>query len=134
MLTRTEAEAQVREIQKLCKGPELVDRLIQEAFMARIASCTIATLPTLVQDVMDLRRQLGFSGDKIYPDVGGENALLAWCLESIRSHQSDVGNGCGRDFNDEVCAHPFDGEVREYRCPSCGLGGTFRSPYIETVG
>lgn len=130
MLTRAEAEARVREIQKLCKGPELVDRAIQLQFMERIYVCTAEGLPQLVRDVIDLRMSLGFSGKKIYPDVP-EKHLLAWCLESIRSHQSDVGNPCGRDFNDEVCANPFDGEVRNYACPACGLTGTYRSPFYE---
>ncbi len=130
MPTREEAEGQVREVRKICKGLELVDRAVQEEFMARIMSCTIATLPALVQDVIDLRISVGISEHKAPPDVSAEN-LLAWCLESIRSHQQDIGNGCGRDFNEEVCANPFDGEVRNYVCPACGLTGTYRSPLYE---
>lgn len=145
-MTRAEAEARVREIPKTCKGLELVDRAIQLQFMERIYVCTVEALPQLVRDVIELRMTLGFPETKIFPDTPGwlgtdftgtiekfaSNVdLLAWCLQSIRSHQSDVGNPCGRDFNDEICANPFDGEVRNYACPACGLTGTYRSPFYE---
>ena len=129
-MQRSDAEVLVRKYNRTCKGPELVDKATQLDFMQRISTCNIGTLPQLLEDVVALRKQVGFAESKILPDVAPEK-LLAWCLESIRAHKQDIGEGCGRDFNDEVCAHPFDGEAREYLCPDCGLTGTFRSPLYE---
>ena len=128
MTTRAEAEARERTIRRVCKGLELVPRATQELFMVRILHAKPESLEQLVQDVKELRELVGLGGNA--PGLS-DSLLLGWCLESIRAHQSDIGNPCGRDFNEEVCANPFDGEVRNYTCPACGLTGTYRSPLYD---
>lgn len=143
-MTRAEAEIEVRKFPRVCKGLELVDRATQKTFFDRVYSTRHEDLPALVTDIIALRRNVGLpkkmaeeleAGDPSWrlPSLlampGGQ--VLAWCIETLRSHQADLGNGCGRDFNDEICANPFDGEVRSYNCPNCGLSGTYRSPLYE---
>ena len=131
MTTRAEAEARERGIKRTCKGLELVDRATQETFMQRILHATANSLPQLSQDISELRASVGLGAGT--PALSSPR-FLEWCLESIRAHQSDLGKACGRDFNDEVCANPFDGQVRNYTCPACGLTGTYRSPLDELSG
>ena len=143
-MTRAEAEADVRKFGRTCKGLELVDRATQKTFFDRIYSTQHEDLPGLVADIIALRRSVALpkkieeeleAGDPSWrlPSLlampGGQ--VLAWCIETLRAHQSDLGNACGWDMNDEVCANPFDGQARSYACPDCGLTGTFRSPYYE---
>jgi hypothetical protein len=130
-MTRSEAEALVRKHKRVCKGSLLVDQATQLTFMQRINTCDPSLLPQLVEDVVALRKRVGFADSKLLPNVSSEK-LLGWCLESIRAHKSDIGEGCGRDFNDEVCAQPFDGAARDYTCPNCGATGTYRSPIYDS--
>lgn len=58
-------------------------------------------------------------------------------LEEGRTEEAKIADargrkGCGADFNDVVCAGPFDGAVHRYRCPAgCGVEGTYRAPFYE---
>lgn len=36
--------------------------------------------------------------------------------------------GCGADFNNIIVAGPLDGEEHAYKCPKCGVEGSYRSP------
>jgi len=143
-MTRAEAEAAVRKFPRTCKGLELIDRATQKTFFDRIYTARHEELPELVTDIIALRRSVGLpkhmseeieAGDPSWrlPSLldmpGGK--ILAWCIETLRAHQSNLGNPCGRDFNDEICANPFDGAVRNYACPACGLAGTYRSPLYD---
>jgi hypothetical protein len=35
------------------------------------------------------------------------------------------------DFNDTVCAGPFDGQDHPYTCPQCGVQGGYTAPLFD---
>lgn len=39
--------------------------------------------------------------------------------------------GCGYNFNLTILAGPLDGKVHDYKCPDCGIEGTYRAPWFE---
>lgn len=36
--------------------------------------------------------------------------------------------GCGADFNNIIVGGTWDGEEHAYKCPKCGVEGTYRAP------
>lgn len=36
--------------------------------------------------------------------------------------------GCGADFNNIIVAGALDGEEHAYKCPKCGVEGSYRAP------
>ena len=43
------------------------------------------------------------------------------------------GPGCGYDFNEVVIAGPLDGEEHDYKCPKCGVQGSYRPPLFPDL-
>lgn len=44
----------------------------------------------------------------------------------------DAGRpGCGYDFNDTILSNPLDGQEHEYKCPDCGVTGSYRAPVFD---
>lgn len=44
------------------------------------------------------------------------------------AHDAASRIDCGADFNDLILSNPLDGQERAYRCPKCGVTGTYQSP------
>jgi hypothetical protein len=38
------------------------------------------------------------------------------------------GPGCGYNFNKIIESNPWDGVIREYQCPQCGVQGEYQAP------
>lgn len=128
-ISRPEAEAYIRVVERRCLGKPVVPADVQQSFFDRLQAGEAA------EDLLgefekiaptDLRR---YAQARLASRRNAEEALA----DALRAHQGDVGTPCGRDFNEEVLAHPFDGEEREYACPQCGVTGSYRSPLILTV-
>jgi hypothetical protein len=43
----------------------------------------------------------------------------------------DSREGCGYDYSELVAKGPLDGEVHDYKCPQCGVEGTYRAPHFR---
>jgi len=55
--------------------------------------------------------------------------LLNASLHKAAERLANVGRkGCGGDFNNVIALGPLDGEERAYKCPKCGVEGTYRAP------
>ena len=57
-------------------------------------------------------------------------ALTAGDHEGARAIDAQQRTPCGADFNDVVCAGPFDGQEHPYACPACGVTGVYRAPLL----
>ena len=57
--------------------------------------------------------------------------LTEGMLLEARAADAAARRGCGYDFNQIILLHHFDGQEHPYRCPQCGVEGTFRSPLFE---
>lgn len=56
--------------------------------------------------------------------------LRAGYLSEARAQHAEFRAGCGADFNDIILSGPLDGQEHPYRCPACGVTGTYRAPQI----
>lgn len=54
--------------------------------------------------------------------------------EKARGVDAAARRGCGADFNEVILAGPLDGEPHAYKCPSCGLTGTYTAPLLPVAG
>ncbi|MGH2628626.1 MAG: hypothetical protein ACRDHY_18470 [Anaerolineales bacterium] len=125
-VSRDEAEAYIRAIERRCLGTAMVPTEVQRSFFDRFgagepAADLLAEFERIAPPT--LRR---FAVARLANRGSAEDTLI----DALRAHQADVGQPCGRDFNEEILGYPFDGEEREYECPRCGVRGTFRSPRI----
>ena len=73
-----------------------------------------------VAEYGELRRGAGNFG-------GGEKGYDIGLVDSLNRIP------CGADFNDVICAFPFDGAERRVRCPNCKQVISFRSPFFNIV-
>lgn len=112
-ITREEAEALVRSVQRLCKGPFKSERHKAE--------------------YDELRRAVG--GPALTPEA----AARGYSIELLDSLNRDY---CGADFNDVIMAYPLNGEDhgdqtpfggpdKRVPCPKCGQLISFRSPRFK---
>jgi hypothetical protein len=145
-MTRAEAEADVRQFNRRCKGPLLIPTDKQKELFAFIAMMKMDQLPELVPMIVAERRAMRLPpemldelDDGIPPRglrLAADHAIgdvMDWAIRSIRAREQDRNKPCGLDFNDTIIAHPFDGQLRAYICPRCGTTGEFRSPTYEVT-
>jgi hypothetical protein len=126
-MNREEANAEVRKIQRICRGlPLLTEEKrveLHTAWHAAHANLDIAA-------ATDVVRRAEEAINKPYrPDFVHEDwqTLSARASDAIFAHSMD----CGVDFNDIIVAGPYDGQHHDYKCPKCGQTGTYRAPYFE---
>jgi hypothetical protein len=135
-VTRAEAEAHVRAVKRTCSGGAVMSLELQRAIFDRLDAgddpSQLVSELIAAAEAADVER----AGK---PKIAAYMRALAGRMETMRdaviaaarTKRADVGEGCGRDFNDEVCAQPFDGEEREAKCPKCGTVARYRSPVIK---
>ena len=47
--------------------------------------------------------------------------------EAARTLDESSRQRCGHDLNEIFLTGPLDGEIHKYKCPSCGVDGTYRA-------
>ena len=69
----------------------------------------------------------------LHPDkMKIKNALLEdGRLEEAAAEDAAGRPGCGADFNDVVCAGPFDGKFHPATCPACGVDHSYTAPLYD---
>jgi len=148
-MTTGEAIAEIRRIGRTCRGPKLLTAEQQRPLLAQLAT----DLPGLIPRIASYRRMLRLAPEfreelaaetlenaqaqeTAVPTIHAQTqeVIQSWAIRTIRASAADQGAACGYDFNEVVLCYPFDGQEREYRCPRCGLRGTFRSPHYDIAG
>ncbi len=122
----TEQEKHIRAVTRECRGPFLLSR---------------EDRTSLTHAWQDVEAKADFVAgiqlkDFIENAVGAPHAVISpndWesMLRRVASLINAHTESCGYDFNQTVLATPFDGEEHEYKCPKCGVEGTFRTPWFE---
>jgi len=49
-------------------------------------------------------------------------------VEEAKSLDRVSRSGCGYDFNETILKNPLDGKEHDYKCPKCGVTGSYRAP------
>jgi hypothetical protein len=57
-----------------------------------------------------------------------DELLASGALDEAGHQDRAYRTGCSADFNDVVCAGPFDGKTHAYTCPACGVQGEYQAP------
>jgi hypothetical protein len=135
-ITRADANAVVRLCERRCRGNTLVPPEIQKKYFAFLADPTIDT-HTLFSAFLNEDFE-GAADVRTYAQtrlaVRGRDDVRSALIDALRARAADVGQGCGYDFNDIVCAGPFDGREYPFVCPQCGVEGTYRAPRFVLNG
>jgi hypothetical protein len=63
----------------------------------------------------------------------GQKDEAAALDDRTRRHPKTGAYGCGQDFNDVIVAGPFDGQMHDYTCPSCGAKGRYGAPAFPAL-
>lgn len=138
-MLRADAEKQVRAVERTCRGLNLLREDYRREMFAKLEKVAHSTITcTLSGDWRTPYHELRQTVlEALFTPEGATRHGAPRQYETIGEAWSDVAvlldmrAGCGADFNDIICAHPFDGQQREYRCPRCGQTGPFTSPYFE---
>lgn len=136
-MNRAQAEQEVRSIRRTCRGLPVLSDDVRIKLHTRwqevegknwdAALQVLTDARTAVTIAAQLRKPFGEgapvpdSWGTLWPEVSG--ALFA--------HGDNVGKPCGADFNDVICAEPFDGGEHFGICPKCGNRVAFTSPIFE---
>jgi hypothetical protein len=132
--TRKEAEAQVREIKKWCRGLPVLPFNTREGFFTvykhhEAGRNWVGALSVLATT----EKAAGIdNGESI--DTGDWEKLNTRFHSAVFAHGDQVGKPCGYDFNNTICAGPLDGKQHKYVCPKCGQTGQYGAPYFQLVG
>lgn len=100
-VTREEADALVRSVKRLCKGPFKSERHRAE--------------------YQELRSNVGMVATE-------ESAKRGYSIEMLDTLNR---NYCGYDFNNIIMEYPLDGNDHLVPCPKCGQEISFRSPRFD---
>lgn len=130
--TRPEQEAYVRQITRRCRGNMVFadevlrtkyrDRLVYLMERAHAKSIAPTALRLLYEEMWATQ---GRTPPQPLPD----NWWRA--VEVVNNFLFSLRENCGADFNDVICAGPFDGKVHTYKCPSCGQEGIYIPPHFD---
>lgn len=111
--TRADAEAHVRSFRRVCRGPLPPEtRVVVNALLAggfKVAARHYDKHGGLIKDLPV----------KLPPEIQK--------LEEVPGRER-----CNRDFNDTICAGPFDGKEHKYKCGHCGVEGTYIAPFFNS--
>lgn len=116
-MTRAEAEAVVKQIDRRCRGPFREE--IHDEHVARMS-------PDLVRQLQKYPHANAREILNLLLEIEGTKPLAAELDDIMRT-------GCGHDFNTIVVAYPFDGKTREYECPFCHVTGVFTTPVFPDL-
>ncbi|MGH9886145.1 MAG: hypothetical protein ACREBE_11485 [bacterium] len=150
-ISRANAEKEIRSVGRTCRGPHVRSTAVVVAALMHIAledrAKRAAFLANSKNDAADAPAgRLGDDADASWctPDYAKALAELPTAAAVATSLLHDghtvaaslVDNvarakACGADFNDIVCAGPLDGQPHEYKCPKCGVTGTYNAPLYE---
>lgn len=136
-MKRAEAEQEVRAIKRTCRGLVVLDLATRErlwyAFMVAEDAKDFQTATAVLLNTEDEVAKTSQSKTLSIPRETGDlwPDLHTRFLSAVFAHGDTVGKGCGADFNDIICAGPFDGEQHEYVCPKCGQVGLYGAPLFE---
>ena len=129
-VTREEAEAVVRAIEKKCMGPlkSMSERSIR-GLLRRLSEDT--SFPPderkAAVAVVEAAAKQGADAAGIIAALRGEGLVSAAQVANALFRA-----GCGQDVNDLILAGPLDGEEHRYTCPACGVEASYRAPFIQT--
>lgn len=122
-MKRDEAEKTIRSIRRTCRGhPLLEDAERREYILRWQAAERVGDFSLGLVLKRELEQKFKRS-ERPIAEHDWEN-LLRRVASLVSAHAED----CGYDFNDTVVAGPWDGEEHDYKCPRCGVVGSYRAP------
>jgi hypothetical protein len=126
-VTQAEAEALIRHVNRTCRGKAVlpVDRM-RELHAAWDKLSAEGNWFGAYDFCIHAEEDVNVVGPRVENDDW--EALGRRTLGAIYAHGDTIGKPCGADFNDQIIAHPFDGEQRSVQCPKCGSVNVFTSP------
>jgi hypothetical protein len=121
-MTRDEAIADIRAVERRCKGPlrQSITPRDYERFSKELQDTLAAVSTAVPAEDRATTSQL-------------KAVLLAkdeW-KPSARELDAAMRTGCGWNFNEVIEAGPFDGTSHVATCPKCGQGIAYRLPIHE---
>lgn len=126
-VTKEEADSLVRHIQRTCRGKAVLSVDDMRALHTEWDEAAASGIWDQAVDVcLECEDATCVVGPKV--DFGDWEALARRTLGAIYAHGDTIGKPCGADFNDTICAQPFDGKTRTAECPKCGATNVFTSP------
>jgi hypothetical protein len=132
-LTRAEAERQVREIKKTCRGlPAIpVFEMRAKLFNDYKAAEANHNWNAAYSQMVETEKTAGVLGKAV--QEGEWEKLNSRFHSAVFAHGDQTGKPCGADFNDIICAGAFDGKQHAYTCPKCGQTGHYGAPYFDVA-
>ena len=130
-MNRAEAEAVVRQVRRTCRGVQILPPEQRETLFNTYKAAEDAKAWSMaVLTVTETEKAVGIVGVPALEenDWAGLNSRFH---QAVFAFPDQLGKGCGADFNDIICAGPFDGQQHEYTCPKCGQKGQYGAPYFE---
>lgn len=127
-VTQQEAEALVRSITRTCRGnPILTTNQMQTLATAWHQHRQANDWEAAKTATLDAETLIGVEGGPVEDNYDWE-ALWVRAARAIFAHGDTVGKPCGQDYNDLICALPFDGKSHVTTCPKCGATNHVRTP------
>jgi hypothetical protein len=129
-MKRSEAEIDMRRVDRRCRGPWLLSladqQVLREKWQAIVATNNVRNAAVFV---LALEKTLS-----VPTAMASTASNDSWAQLSRRSAELIFAckENCGYDVNDLICQHPFDGVEREAACPKCGQTHTFSTFYEVT--
>ncbi len=115
-MKRVEAEKQVRQVRRVCKGPwiEVFTPALKEKVLKVIKDTELTDFTEEITPRLLVNALLAVGSATSKPAAGNVEALCR-----VR---------CGNDFNNVIISNPLDGKERSYKCPKCGIEGIYTAP------
>lgn len=140
-ITRAEAESIVRLSAKVCKGLPVLSTEVRHRLHTKwLAITVIRDWEAAIALVTEAKQEVVKAVDLNHPFGGNQpvafndwETLWREAAQAIFAYGNDVGKPCGYDFNNEFCAHPFDGKEHLGKCPLCGNEVPFTSPVFDVA-
>jgi hypothetical protein len=126
-MTRTEAEALIRSVDRTCKGRFINPPDYRLAVMQTYRDvCGQNDYAEALRFVRSFEAEAKMS-EKTLRD-GDFEALEIRLLEVVFAHNND----CGYDINLVILSNSLDGQTYKYTCPQCGYEGEYQAASIES--
>jgi hypothetical protein len=118
-MTREEILVEISKVKRVCRGKPLFEQATRDSLTAKLGACRTdehrIALLAHISTILDIKASLP-------ADMGGH---------AIQSLIYSFKENCGHDFNKVISTYPFDGKIRDVKCPGCGAPQHFQSPSVE---
>jgi hypothetical protein len=117
-MTREDLLLELHKVKRVCRGLPLFDQATRDSLTAELAAAQtdddrIALLARM-STILGLMASLPADMD----------------ANTIQSVIYSFNETCGHDFNAVIGTYPFDGQIRDVKCPGCGAAQHFQSPSV----